>query len=399
MHQAVDRRMLADVPIGVLLSGGLDSSTIASLIARSNYGPFQTFSIGFEEASFDETERAAEVARIVGSEHFARTFTASEFVRQVPILSASLDEPFADPSIYPTAVLCELAAEHVKVAMGGDGADEVFAGYGTFAALKAARWYERLVPGFVHRNLVQPLTRMLSDSDKYLPLSFKVARFLRGTHVPEAIRTARWMAPFSPELLRELTPDLRELQTDEEAFISVANAIDRSLEFFQRTYLPNDILVKMDRASMMHSLEVRSPFLDTALVTYVNSLPSNFKFRKGVQKHILREAVVRGKLLPENIVRRRKQGFAMPVARWMRVELQSYFREVVIDAWPPTLDMFDRRVIQRLWNEHTNRVENRYKELWALFALAQWENFRDRYSATESSDVLPFQTQMLRRTA
>ncbi|HIN95487.1 MAG TPA: hypothetical protein EYN03_07560, partial [Planctomycetes bacterium] len=373
--EAVERRFMSDVPVGVLLSGGIDSSTVVACAHRAGFRSLKTFSVGFQEDSFDETPYAAEVASLYNTDHFHRNFTSQDLVDRVPRLVQMMDEPFADPSVLPTSLLAELASEHVKTVLGGDGADELFAGYDPFKALAAARWYERLVPRFVSQHLVGPLVRCLPDSDRNMSLPFKLNRFLRGLHVARSDRIGIWMGAFSPQQLTELLPDFQGVgkhpfgSADKEADL---DDVALALDFFQESYLVNDILVKVDRASMMHSLEVRTPFLDTRLVDYVNSLPSHFKYRRGTSKRLLKDAVLETGLLPERIVRRRKKGFGIPVARWMRVELHDYFRAQLLEELPNSLGMIDSRAIHKMWGEHTERKANRYKELWALFMMIQW---------------------------
>jgi asparagine synthase (glutamine-hydrolysing) len=375
LTEAVERRFMSDVPVGVLLSGGIDSSTVVACAHRAGFRSLKTFSVGFQEDSFDETPYAAEVASLYNTEHFHRNFTSQDLVDRVPRLVQMMDEPFADPSVLPTSLLAELASGHVKTVLGGDGADELFAGYDPFKALAAARWYERLVPRFVSQHLVGPLVRCLPDSDRNMSLPFKLNRFLRGLHVARSDRIGIWMGAFSPQQLTELLPDFQGVgkhpfgSADKEADL---DDVALALDFFQESYLVNDILVKVDRASMMHSLEVRTPFLDTRLVDYVNSLPSHFKYRRGTSKRLLKDAVLETGLLPERIVRRRKKGFGIPVARWMRVELHDYFRAQLLEELPNSLGMIDSRAIHKMWDEHTERKANRYKELWALFMMIQW---------------------------
>lgn len=375
LTDAVERRFMSDVPVGVLLSGGIDSSTVVACAHRAGFRSLKTFSIGFQEDSFDESPFATEVARLYETEHHHRTFTSQDLVERVPRLVQMMDEPFSDPSVLPTSLLAELASEHVKTVLGGDGADELFAGYDPFKALAAARWYERLVPRLISRHLVEPLVRCLPDSDRNMSLPFKLNRFLRGLHVARADRIGIWMGAFSPQQLSELLPGFDRVT--EHPFGQASNEAELddvalALDFFQESYLVNDILVKVDRASMMHSLEVRTPFLDTRLVDYVNSLPSHFKYRRGTSKRLLKDAVLQTGLLPERIVRRRKKGFGIPVARWMRVELHDYFRTQLLEELPSSLEMIDQRAIKKMWDEHTARKVNRYKELWSLFMMIQW---------------------------
>jgi len=388
LSAAVERRLMSDVPLGVFLSGGIDSSTIVALLSRMHEARrIKTFSIGFDEPSFDESPYALAIARHYGTDHHVRHFTAAECLSRIPKVAGMLDEPFADPSILPVSMLCEFARETVTVALGGDGGDELFAGYAPFKAVNPGRLYHRWVPRPLHRKVLIPAARCLPSSDANMALQFKVSRFLRGAALAPEYRMAAWMGPFSVEHLRRLIPDFAGHLTPEAAYAPMiaayrqlerggATDLQRALDFFARFYLPDDILVKVDRASMMHSLEVRAPYLDTALVEYANALPDRMKLRGGITKYLLKKAVLgtakRPGLVPRNSVHRAKKGFGIPVARWIRKELKAEFRETLVSDWPASLGMFDRREIARLHEAHVSRAANNYKELWALFMLANW---------------------------
>jgi asparagine synthase (glutamine-hydrolysing) len=389
LADAVERRMVADVPVGALLSGGVDSSTTVALMREFKAADrIETFSIGFDDASFDESAYAQRVAHELGVKHFSRRFTSAEMPRRLTRAIEALDEPFADPSILPVSMLCEFARQRVTVALAGDGGDELFAGYDPFRAVRAAERYQRLVPPWLHRFLMLPLSCCLPATSRNMGLQFKLSRFLRGAREDACIRPAVWMGAFTLEQLYRLMPGLRFRLTSEDAYAPMiaaydrlaeqnADALDQTLDFFQRFYLVDDILVKVDRASMMHSLEVRSPFLDTALVEYVNGLPNWFKLRGGVTKYILKHVLLNGegrKLgVPREIVERKKKGFGIPVARWIRHELRDVFRDALIHEWPASLlPMFEPAAIAELYGAHVAGRQNNYKELWALFVLSLW---------------------------
>jgi asparagine synthase (glutamine-hydrolysing) len=385
---AVERRLMSDVPLGALLSGGIDSSSIVAMLTRLRPPrEIKTFSIGFKESSFDESAYAAQVANYYGTDHYVRFFTADEMLGRLPQVTRMLDEPFADPSVLPVSLLCEFARERVTVALGGDGGDELFAGYDPFHAIGPARTYSRVVPRFVHQRVLVPMSRWMPASDANVALGFKVNRFLRGATLDPALRLATWMGAFSLEQLARLLPDAGELLDPELAYGEVqathrtlagqgADSLQQGLCFFQKFYLTDDILVKVDRASMMHSLEVRTPFLDTTLAEYVNALPNHLKLRGRTAKYLLKRALTKdktwGNVVPPEIVHRRKKGFGIPVARWIRGELRDSFRTALLEEWPDQLSMFDRGEIERLYYPHVEGAQNNYKELWALFMLAEW---------------------------
>lgn len=318
---AVDRRLVADVPVGSFLSGGIDSSTVSALAIKKLGAQLKTFSIGFEEASFDESGHARRVAAHIGAEHHLEMLSAHRAVEILPEIVARLDEPIADSSILPTYLLCQHARRHVTVALGGDGADELFAGYDPFKALRYARWYDSLVPRPLHKAVALVAAR-LPVSHRYMSFDFRAKRMLRGLDHPPRLRLPVWMSPLAPSELEDLfqSPvDLDDVYSEAiDAWDTSASSdpVDRATAFFVRLYLQDDILVKVDRASMMHSLEVRAPFLDCELVDFARKLPADVKLRDGNTKWILKQAAA--PLLPAEVISRPKQGFAIPSGQWFR---------------------------------------------------------------------------------
>ena len=322
LDRAVARRLIADVPIGAFLSGGIDSSTIAVLALRHmGRGQLKTFSIAFDDANFDESPYARQVAQHIGADHQVESCSVEGMRESLPALLAALDEPIADASLLPTYLLCRHARRQVTVALGGDGADELLAGYDPFRALSYSRNYQRWVPGALHCAINAVVAR-LPVSHRYMSLDFRLKRALRGVgHKPE-LWLPVWMSPLSPKELSELLDE----PVDPESLFSEAisswqrspgsDDIDRATCFFMDLYLQDDILTKVDRASMLNSLEVRSPFLDIEVVDFLRRLPSHFKLRDGVSKWLLRHAT--RTLLPGRVISRRKQGFALPTGRWFK---------------------------------------------------------------------------------
>ena len=359
LERAVARRLMADVPLGVFLSGGIDSSSVAFVAARHlKPGELHTFSIGFEEASFDESRQAERVAALVGSQHHCTLFSAARAREAWPRIAARLDEPLADPSLLPTYVLCGGARRHVTVALGGDGADELFAGYDPFRALRLAQIYERLVPRPLHRA-IRLLAARLPTSHRNLSLGFKIGRTLAGLEHPRCLWNPIWLAPLAPREIGEL---LGEPVDVEELYAEAIDAwersgalslVDRTLQFYTRLYLQDDILTKVDRASMMHGLEVRSPYLDVELVDLVRRIPARCKLRRGETKWLLKRALE--PWLPADVLRRPKKGFGVPVGRWLQ------------DGRPPFDaaggSAFHRR---RLAEHRSGRADHR------LYLYSQW---------------------------
>jgi len=319
---AVRRRLIADVPTGTFLSGGIDSSAVSALAAReTGAGGLQTFSIGFEEASFDESAFSRRVADLIGSVHHHRVFSESAAREALPAIVARLDEPMGDSSLLPTSFLCKHARQHVTVALGGDGADELFAGYDPFLALRWADAYQRSVPRPVHRAIALLASR-LPVSHGNMSMDFRLKRTLRGLDYRPALWCPVWMAPLAPGEIADL---VREPVEADELYSEAIDAWDRCgpkdlasrvLEFYTKYYLQDDILAKVDRASMAHSLEVRAPFLDIELVDFVRRIPVEWKLRGGQTKALLKSALA--PLLPRDILHRPKKGFGVPIGRWLR---------------------------------------------------------------------------------
>ena len=320
LDEAVRRRLEADVPVGVFLSGGIDSTTIATLAAR-HHPSIETFSIGFEEKSFDEREFARLAAETAQTRHHEEILSPDRYLNWALATAGKLDEVMGDSSILPTALVSRLARQHVTVALSGDGSDELFAGYDPFRALKPANFYSAIVPGKFNRAL-RSLTERLPVSHVNMSLDFKLKRLLRGLSYPRPYWLPAWMGPLDPQEIGELfdcRPDPEELYAEAIAawnHPSAKNDVDRTTQFFVRLYLQDDILVKTDRASMMHGLEARCPFLDMNVVDFARRIPSSYKLRGGVTKYILKEAV-RG-LIPGRVIDRPKKGFGIPIGNWFK---------------------------------------------------------------------------------
>lgn len=361
LDAAVQRRLVADVPVGTFLSGGIDSSLVSALAIRhTGKDKLQAFSIGFEEADFDETGYATQVANHIGARHVVERLSIQRALAILPRLARDLDEPISDSSILPTYLLCEHARKHVTVALGGDGADELFAGYDPFKALRYAKWYSSLVPRPMHKAISLVASR-LPVSHGYMSFDFRVKRMLSGLDHGAHLRLPVWMAPLSQAELQDLFQepiDLEEIYAEAiEAWESCASSdpVDRTIAFFIRLYLQDDILTKVDRAAMLNSLEVRSPFLDIEFVDFVRRLPASFKLRGNTTKWILKRAAER--LLPREVIYRRKQGFAVPIGRW--------FTEDRLPM-PGATDPFWRARL----DEHRRGSADHRLSLWSNFILS-----------------------------
>lgn len=365
LSQAVKRRLISDVPLGIFLSGGIDSSAV--LLFASQHVPAgknQTFSIGFHEPSYDESGYARHAADLIGSDHRERILDIESAKDLIPEVLARLDEPLGDSSILPTYLLCKFAREHVTVALGGDGGDELFAGYDTFKALNIAKWYSRWVPRRLHRGL-RSLAEMLPKSDRNMSLDLKIRRGLRGVSWPESAWNPAWLGALEPDEIEDLFNEPTSHEELYEEAISAwtgstaDNIFDRTLEFYTRFYLQDDILAKIDRASMMVSLEVRAPFLDNDVVEFARRIPRHFKYRHGVTKYLLKKSLE--DFLPRDILYRKKKGFGIPLADWMR-------------KWDQPRDFsdmprFNSAWVDEKWSEHRNGRADHRQFLWCWIAL------------------------------
>jgi len=365
LDTAVARRLMSDVPLGIFLSGGIDSSTVLALAARHrDAASLDTFTIGFNEPSFDETPHARAMAVAVGSRHHEKILDFSSARDLVSDVLGRLDEPTADGSILPTWLLSRFARDTVTVALSGDGGDELFAGYDPFVALGPSAWYDRLVPRPVHL-LARRMAEMLPHSASNMSFDFKLRRTLMGLSWPANMRLPVWMAPLDPDLLGELfetaldPADVYSEAIDAWDRAEARNDIDRTLEFFTNFYLPDDILAKTDRAAMMVSLEARAVFLDNDVVDFCQRLPHGFKFRGGVRKFLLKRAM-RG-VLPDAILNRPKKGFGIPLARWLRQMPES----------PPLAPVpgMRGRWIQERWSASRAGREDERLLLWSWLSL------------------------------
>ena len=374
LDRAVQRRLVADVPVGVFLSGGVDSSSVAALAARhSPKGCVKTFSIGFEEADYDESAHAREVASYLGSEHHEEMMSVDRARELLRDIFSRIDEPLGDSSLLPTFLLCRHARRFVTVALGGDGADELFAGYAPFKALRWAKLYQRVVAPRLHTAVLAVVSR-LPVSHGYLSLDLKLKRTLRGLSYAPRLWNPVWMSPLSPRELEELFDepiDLEELYSeaiDAWEQPSAKNEVDRTLQFFTRLYLQEDILTKVDRASMLNSLEVRAPFLDIDLVDRVRRMPSSLKLRGQTTKYILRKAL-RG-VVPRATLARRKQGFAVPIASWFAKHHMTLRQQTPSSA--------ESAFAMRKLQEHVAGVTDHRWFLWNQWAL---DEVKAQYSA------------------
>jgi asparagine synthase (glutamine-hydrolysing) len=382
LRDSVRAHLVADVPVGVLLSGGVDSCALAALAARETAGPLRTFTIGFEERTFDETADARAVAERYGTDHHELVLRPDAALL-LPALADAFDEPFADSSALATYLVSELAARHVKTVLSGEGGDELFGGYYTYAADLLA---QRTAP---LARLARPLVERLPASTAKASLDYRAKRFVRAAHLPPLERHHGWKEIFSPDLRAELTGHRRGFDPVEQLRVRFmetegAELVSRLQDVDLGVLMVADQLTKTDRASMAHSLESRVPFLDTVVTNLALALPARQKVRGLRKKLLLRKAVA--PLLPARIVHGRKRGFSIPAAAWLRGELEPFARDVLSADSLRRQGFFDPMVVARLIDEHVAGREDRSRQLWGLLAFTLWH---ERHVEREPGAVRP----------
>lgn len=373
---ATKRRMVADVSVGAFLSGGIDSSAVVAAMAQSSSAAVKTFSIGFDHQAFNELPHARLVSQLFGTEH-EEFIVRPDAVEVVPKIVRHYGEPYGDPSAIPTFYLAEMTRRHVTVALNGDGGDESFAGYARYLANgMAARleWLPRSV-----RRAAASLAGAPSGED-LSSLANKARRLLQGLPMEPAERYRRYVAwsdrqqrdqLYTSEFARAARASASVDEFDEAWKTATGrHVIDVMLEVDIATYLPGDLITKVDIATMAHSLEARSPLLDHEVMELAASIPAHMKARGSEKKWILREAL--RTWLPTEILDRPKQGFSVPVSHWFRHELRDVVRDVLLDSDALARDYFRPEVISGMLDRHTAGVQDEGKRLWSLFMLELW---------------------------
>ena len=378
---AIKRRMVADVPVGGLLSGGVDSTTIAWYMKQATAEKVHSFSVSFAEEQFDERRFAEQAAGAVGTEHHDLRFGLNEFWPALRAMVAMMDVPFGDASMLPTYAVSELARAHITVALDGDGSDELLGGYGTFQAAELSQKLPRLSKGIW--QALYELARKLPTKYGYFSFDFKVKSFLKGMGYCLPERNQVWLGSFSDvELKNLLTNDWQAYAArvfDDVADLTPAlpglGTADVISLMTIYHYLHNDILTKLDRATMFVSLEARTPFLDLDLAEFVMKLPAKFKRNKYLLKKVMKGRI------PDNIIDRDKQGFALPLGHWLRGPLYGWAREVLAVGKLQSVGILNPRYVERLFGEHREGRADHRKKLWTLLA---WQMWYDRWVANNA---------------
>ena len=378
LRESTKMRMISEVPLGAFLSGGVDSSIVVALMAQESSIPVKTFSIGFEEQDFSELKYAKRVAEHVGAEYheFIVRPNAAEVI---PLLVEHYGEPYADSSAIPTYYVSKETRKHVTVALNGDGGDESFAGYERYMAMEIAEVYKR-IPKPLRKAFIETPINFLPSSEVKKTRIRDVQRFLTSANEDVSARYFRWMSTFKPAVKPDIyTKDFAAKVSQQntgallDQWFDRANGLgilDSTLLTDQMTYLPNDLLVKVDIASMANSLEARSPFLDHKLIEFAATLPESLKMNRFRTKSLLKKVAAR--LVPPEVIYRRKMGFGVPVGKWFRSELKDYVRDVLLSERSLKRGIIKPEKIEQYVNEHTSGQFDHAFPVWSLLMLELW---------------------------
>ena len=378
LGEAVKLRLISEVPLGAFLSGGVDSSAVVALMAEQSAKPVKTFSIGFEEQDFSELKYARMVANHVGAEHH-EFIVRPDALEVLPLLVERYGEPYADSSAIPTYYVARETRRHVTVALNGDGGDESFAGYERYAAMRFAERYRKL-PRFLRQFLIEKAFELLPTSELKRSRVRDLKRFVRAASLSPVERYFRWSSAFSTDAKEQLYSDEFKRQTAAFETIRILGdwfargdtlgIVDKTMSVDQQTYLPNDLLTKVDIASMAVSLEARSPFLDHKVIEFAASLPEELKLKGKETKFLLKKAAAR--LVPRSVLYRRKMGFGVPVGKWMRGEMRSFVKEILLSAKSLNRGYFNPSTVEKIVEQHISGQKDHNQQLWTLLMLELW---------------------------
>ena len=380
LRDAVKVRLMSEVPLGAFLSGGIDSSAVVALMSQESSERVKTFSIGFDEQDFSELHHAKRIAEHVGAEHH-EFIVRPDALEVLPTLVEHYGEPYADSSAVPTYYVAKETRKHVTVALNGDGGDESFAGYERYIAMGLTEKYRR-VPSFLRESVIKETVNLIPSSPLKRSRVKSAKRLLDAVALPRVDRYARWVSVFNDQTKQPLYSDRFREQTraaDANGILGEwfkrANGIgvvDAMLLTDQMTYLPNDLLVKVDIATMAVSLEARSPFLDHHVIEFAASLPQNLKLRRLTSKYLLKKVL--RKLLPSENLKRRKMGFGVPVGHWFRGKMQPFLREVLLSEKALRRGLFQPDEVRHLIELHVRGERDYSQQLWTLLMLELWFN-------------------------
>ena len=372
LEESIKKRLIADVPIGIFLSGGIDSSLIAYYAQKHNNN-IKSFTIKMDNDSYDESKYAKLVADSLGIKNYIAEFDDNAILESLDLVESKLDEPLSDPSILPTFLLSKFAKEQVKVALSGDGADELFCGYAPFKSINYLKTLS-YIPKYIG-NIISLAAESIPTKDSYMSYHFILKHVSRGFGWPSQQQVFRWMAPLSDRNISKLLNKDYSFSSNtknnwDQLFQKELNEkqeiTDSLSKMFFEYYLPNDILTKVDRASMYNGLEVRSPFLSKQIIDFSYQLPNNYKLHNNQTKLILRELST--KILPKNISSRKKHGFAIPLAKMLRGPLKEKVEDTLLSTNYLISKYFNRSELESLLKNHFKGIDNR-KPIWAIYML------------------------------
>ena len=380
LRDAVRVRLMSEVPLGAFLSGGIDSSAVVALMSQESSERVKTISIGFDEQDFSELHHARRIAEHVGADHH-EFIVRPDALEVLPTLVEHYGEPYADSSAVPTYYVAKETRKHVTVALNGDGGDESFAGYERYIAMGLTEKYRR-VPSFLRESVIKETVNLIPSAPLKRSRVKSAKRLLDAVALPRVDRYARWVSVFNEQTKQPLYSDHFREQTQAADATGIlaewfkrANGIgvvDAMLLTDQMTYLPNDLLVKVDIATMAVSLEARSPFLDHHVIEFAASLPQNFKLRRLTSKYLLKKVL--RKLLPSENLNRRKMGFGVPVGHWFRGKMQPFLREVLLSEKALRRGLFQPDAVRQLIELHVRGERDYSQQLWTLLMLELWFN-------------------------
>jgi asparagine synthase (glutamine-hydrolysing) len=379
LEDSIRLRLISDVPFGSFLSGGLDSSTVSYYMSRLLSNPVKTFSIGFQERSYNELDYAKQVADVIGSNHHERIVEA-DAAQVLPKIVWHSEEPTADSSMVSVYYLAQMARERVTMALSGDGADECLAGYPTYQAYYLHRMY-RTVPSVIRNRVILPLVNALPVSDSKVSWDFKLRRFARATTLDSYDAHASWRMIFDAEARSRLlapikdrtgvSADATDLFRSWFAKTNATSPLNKMLYVDTRFYLPNDMLVKVDRMTMAHGLEAREPFLDYRLVEFLATVPPGMKLKHGRHKKYLLKKLMQGRL-PDSLIWRKKAGFNLPKGRWIKTGLKPFVTDHLAPSRIREIGLFDPAVVDELLRDHFDEKADNSFQIWGLLTLVLW---------------------------
>ncbi len=371
VFKSVKRQLISDVPLGVFLSGGVDS-TIVTLAMKNWGGDVKSFSIGFEEKDFDESMYSRIASSHLKTDHSEMTFSENDVLKEIEFVLSKIDEPLADPSLFPTSLLSRFAREKVKVALGGDGGDELFCGYPTYLIHKYFYLY-KFTPKFLRKNSLLLADKILPAGEGNLTFPYKMRKFIDGAEFEMPERHFAFMGAFNRNKLKKLIADI-ELDFSPLNWIEEPPFKDRVttaewLDF--RTYLMEDVLQKVDRMSMLSSLEVRVPLLDREVINLAFSIPSSMKIKRLNLKYLLKKSFEKD--LPKNFFERKKRGFAVPISKWIKGELKEFVKDILNKENLKDFPFLNYKEVETILKEHYEGKQDNRKLIWSLIIFVCWQ--------------------------